>query len=649
MRLLDAAGLFSRIACPRRHRQRVVTPRPSFESLEERCLLSGSGQVVQPGITLFKVNSNLDIAPEFITAGSDGNIWFNGILSNKLGRITPAGDISAYSSVDSVNISNLTLGSDGAVWFTDIYSSQIGRIAPDDTFSFFPVKNTSGNRAFLETIAPGVDDTIWFTSGNEIGNISSSGAITLFQQQTQGEIESLTPGPDGNMWFTETSSEIVGKITLSGTITEYAFQSNTNDHSLTPTSITTGPNGNLWFTFVHDNQIGEITPSGTMTLLNLPVNLDPRMITTGPDGSLWFTADHSIGRITTEGVVSQFSVADDGSDYGITTGPDHNLWFTTSSLAGWGDYHIGRADPTALGNGTSVTITATQGNVFTSTVANVTLPTPKGATATIDWGDGRTSLGMLSPNGSGGYFVTGTDAYAAPGNYSITILVTTSTGVHLMIPSMVKVAANPNEGFVMGLYQHLLGRPAEASGASNWIAQLSSGTSRAQIALEIENSPEGRNRLVDQLYVRYLGRHAEFDGMNTFSSMLESGGSLEGVAAAILSSQEFFDRSGGTATGFLNVLYQVVLLRNIDSGALIAIEPQLFTAPSAATRFQIASEVVSSPEAVKSQLQSDYLEILHRSADAGGLEVWSDFRVRGFSETLVRAGLLGSDEFFADT
>ncbi len=646
MSILNFACLFSKISTSKRRLHEGARPRPSFETLEERCVLSSPGQVIAPGITLFNADIPF-LKPEIITSGSDGALWFNGELSSEIGRISTAGDIAVYSNPDSQSITDVALGTDGAIWFTDVSTSQIGRIAPDGVYSFFPVKDESGNPVQLDSLALGSNGEIWFTFGHRFGEISSSGAITLFQQQTQGEIGALTTGPDGNLWFTEISGKILGKITPTGTITEYTFESNGTGPDTFAEDITAGPDGNLWFTIQGDNQIGELTSSGALTLFNLPADLIPRYITTGPDGALWFTADHSVGRITTTGVVSQFSVSDDVSNFAITTGPDGDLWFTTWPSNPGGDYEIGQMDPTALGSGASVPVSATQGNLVTSPVASVTLPTPAGATATIDWGDGQTSPGTLSPNGSGGYLVSANLDYALPGSYPITVTVLTATGVQLTIPSTVQVAASPDGEFVTGLYHQLLGRVPEARGASSWISQLNGGTSRAQIALEIEYSLEGRNRLVDQLYVRYLGRHADPGGLSAFSSMLGTGGTLEEATAVLLSSQEFLDDSGGTTSGFLNALYQDVLSRNIDPGTLTALEQQLSTAPSLAARYQIAQAVVSSPEAAQKQIQSDYLAILHRSADAAGMAAWSNLRAQGISEEVVRAGLLGSDEFLA--
>lgn len=48
------------------------------------------------------------------------------------------------------------------------------------------------------------------------------------------------------------------------------------------------------------------------------------------------------------------------------------------------------------------------------------------------------------------------------------------------------------EAFVRQAYQRLLERPADAMGVQNYTAQLLAGLSKAQLASELESSPEGR-------------------------------------------------------------------------------------------------------------------------------------------------------------
>src|SRR5206468_2525579 len=65
--------------------------------------------------------------------------------------------------------------------------------------------------------------------------------------------------------------------------------------------------------------------------------------------------------------------------------------------------------------------------VFSGTVATFTPDTTVGPsgllTATIDWGDGTTSAGLVSGDDASGYAVSGTHTYADSGVYTAAVLV----------------------------------------------------------------------------------------------------------------------------------------------------------------------------------------------------------------------------------
>jgi virginiamycin B lyase len=129
----------------------------------------------------------------------------------------------------------------------------------------------------------------------------------------------LTAGPDGAVWFTERAARI-GRITLTcfNRVTGCAFPDFAlpNVHS-GPRALTVGPDGAFWFTDYGTNSIGRMTLTGAVTefALHRPLTL-PWDITTGPDGALWFTEpslrsnvpDSAIGRITSAGVITRFPV-----------------------------------------------------------------------------------------------------------------------------------------------------------------------------------------------------------------------------------------------------------------------------------------------------------------------------------------------------
>jgi virginiamycin B lyase len=147
---------------------------------------------------------------------------------------------------------------------------------------------------------------------------------------------SIVAGPDGNLWFTENSGARIGRITTSGTLTEF---STAPKH---PIDITVGPDGALWFTEA-EWAIGRITTGGAMTQFPLPPKNRPLSITTGSDGDLWFTVPGRtfLRTMTTQGVLSKVALPQPvGTPQEITSGPDGDVWFTIQGID-----KIGRADP----------------------------------------------------------------------------------------------------------------------------------------------------------------------------------------------------------------------------------------------------------------------------------------------------------------
>jgi serine/threonine protein kinase len=164
-------------------------------------------------ITEFPV-STATSAPNAITAGPDGNLWFIELTGNQIGRISPGGTITEFPvPTATTSPEGITAGPDGNLWFTEFGSNQIGRISPDGTITEFPVPTANSQ---LQEIAAGPDGNLWFTefAGNQIGRISSSGTITEFAIPTaSSQPEGITAGPDGNLWFTEFGSNKIGRIT----------------------------------------------------------------------------------------------------------------------------------------------------------------------------------------------------------------------------------------------------------------------------------------------------------------------------------------------------------------------------------------------------------------------------------------------------
>jgi len=143
----------------------------------------------------------------------------------------------------------------------------------------------------------------------------------------------ITKGPDGNLWFTLAVAGEIGRITPSGSVTEFPASKNTS-----PQVIVSGPDGNMWYAADDPNYIGKITTSGSVAevKINWPKDAEGHTsIAFAHDGSLWFTAGQQIGKMTRTGWVSWLAVplvqtgnCAHATSAGLAIGPDNSVWFT---------------------------------------------------------------------------------------------------------------------------------------------------------------------------------------------------------------------------------------------------------------------------------------------------------------------------------
>jgi virginiamycin B lyase len=250
-----------------------------------------------------------------ITGGPDGAIWFTSNTYHAIVRMTTAGTVTNVFSTGNLSPHFITTGSDGALWFTT-YGNAIGRITTSGAVTSYP---TPANEATTWTITPGPDGALWFTqvdgdylarvrpglplrrgtgtrfprfSGNDIGRITTAGAVTEFPASTLGPALNITAGPDGALWFTEYNAAI-GRISTSGTIAEFPTPAQlTGDEGIAP-----GSDGAVWFAGLGGNAIGRITVTGTISGLPVPTaGPFPEVLAAGPDAAIWFTeGQHNAG------------------------------------------------------------------------------------------------------------------------------------------------------------------------------------------------------------------------------------------------------------------------------------------------------------------------------------------------------------------
>jgi uncharacterized protein (TIGR03437 family) len=241
-------------------------------------------------------------------------------------------------------------GPDGDLWFTATYfesNGVIGRMTTAGTITQYPIPATGctpnvAGCPNLSGITVGFDGALWFAENqaNKIGRITTSGSWSDYLVPSANFNGTwidgpgpITLGPDGACWFIERTANKIGRIDTSGRFLEFPAGNAGSSDAITP-----GPDGALWFTEASANRIARIDTSGNVTEYFIPsasqFDAYPSGIVPGPDGALWFTESlgNNIGRITTAGTITEYPIPSGNAGAGnIVAGPDGALWFTESN------------------------------------------------------------------------------------------------------------------------------------------------------------------------------------------------------------------------------------------------------------------------------------------------------------------------------
>ena len=131
------------------------------------------------------------VEPQGITTGPDGNLWFAETGADRIGRMTPSGELTEFSLPDTSEgtasgPTAIVAGPDGALWFVG-QPGEVGRITTSGAATEYPVPDipaSDGSAASpptLTAIAAGPDGALWFVGmPGEIGRITTAGVVTEF-------------------------------------------------------------------------------------------------------------------------------------------------------------------------------------------------------------------------------------------------------------------------------------------------------------------------------------------------------------------------------------------------------------------------------------------------------------------------------------
>ncbi len=171
--------------------------------------------------------------PGGIALGADGSMWFtddgtNTAGRNLIGRITTSGVITEYPIPTPGSMPGaIVLGSDGNMWFSEPGVNRIGSITPTGEIAEYPTPGVSGD------ITLGPDGNIWFMGRPEvdpIGWIAPGGLVRTLPPTLLGNasLGGIVAGADGNIWYTDARlserEHVIGSF-IGRIITPYAPRS----------------------------------------------------------------------------------------------------------------------------------------------------------------------------------------------------------------------------------------------------------------------------------------------------------------------------------------------------------------------------------------------------------------------------------------
>jgi virginiamycin B lyase len=322
----------------------------------------------QPGTTfdMMVPGAHLGSTHE-ITLGPDGNLWFTQQLQNEVGRLTPSGQFTLWSTGDNSGPHGIEFDKQGRLWITRQFSNTISQVVlkSDGTIQLinhdipFPDASPHG-------LTVGTGGRVWFTGreGNVVGYYDpKTNAFRVFKladpdPSTDPEQNGNFPiyikqAPDGSMYFTNLLTSQVSRITQSGKITQFPLPSTFGPpNNARPIAVYIKDNGVVVVTEESGHAYAYIQKNGSVTEKPLaPIDSEAASLTYDRLGTLWiqYNTPDLIARVNADGSITTFPIPTmDAVQHRITIGPDGELWYTELKADKIGRMVTGNADGPAI-------------------------------------------------------------------------------------------------------------------------------------------------------------------------------------------------------------------------------------------------------------------------------------------------------------
>lgn len=200
-----------------------------------------------------------------------------------------------------------------------------------------------------------------------------------------------------------------------------------------------------------------------------------------------------------------------------------------------------------------------------------------------------------------------------------------------------------NARYICRVYLDLLGRSAEPSGKAFWLRKVDRGESRVEIIRKFQTAPEYRRRVVDSVFRTFLQRNPDKSGQTFWAEQIRKGANPDQIRAQVIGSNEYWNKSGGSAEGFAAALHQQVTRIPATSAQIASIKSQL---AAGKTRQSIAAGVLATRAGDTATVQSIYETYLRRTPPASEVTSWVNRLQGGITELKIVEAIIGSNEYY---
>ncbi len=225
-------------------------------------------RVTQAGkITEFVIPDTTALLLQSITVGSDGQLWFTSPTDNTIRRVNTKGEFTGAFKIPTTtgkirekNTSfprGLAAGPDGNVWFAEMGGNKIGRITPNGEITEFPLPTPDSG-----PYVPAFDNSgrVWFaeSTANKIARLDpATGKVDEFPLPSLNCLpRDMVTGTDGNLWFSENQADKLGRMTPEGELKEFPLPARGAGRS-----ALVGPRRirRMWYSLFGNGMIGRLT------------------------------------------------------------------------------------------------------------------------------------------------------------------------------------------------------------------------------------------------------------------------------------------------------------------------------------------------------------------------------------------------------